>query len=222
MSPRAGEREWRWELLLLGCGYGDQWQAVCPAQLVVMDNRIEYRRAELVKWYVNGREGLEQGFTLNSRPLGSKADAPLRLHLGVRGDLTPQLDSDGQAIGWADGDGVVVLTCAGLYAVDAAGRKLPAEILLREAGIVLAVQQAGASYPVTIDPFIQRAKLTASDAAEHDAFGYSVAISGDTVVVGALQHGCVGGSDCGAAYLFGRIQPCEKGDVSCDGAIDLD
>jgi len=65
------------------------------------------------------------------------------------------------------------------------------------------------------------AKLTASDAAELDYFGSSVAISGDTVVVGALGDDCAGGSDCGAAYLFGRIQPCEKGDVSCDGVIDL-
>jgi hypothetical protein len=38
---------------------------------------------------------------------------------------------------------------------------------------------------VAIDPFIQQAKLTASDGAANDDFGFSVAISGDTVVVGA-------------------------------------
>ena len=31
----------------------------------------------------------------------------------------------------------------------------------------------------------QQQKLTANDGAAHDGFGYSVAISGDTVVVGA-------------------------------------
>ncbi|MFN2272585.1 MAG: hypothetical protein ACK2US_17215, partial [Anaerolineae bacterium] len=44
-------------------------------------------------------------------------------------------------------------------------------------------------------------KLTASDPAVEDWFGQSVAISGDTVVVGAWQH-----NDSGAAYVFERNQ----------------
>ena len=51
----------------------------------------------------------------------------------------------------------------------------------------------------------QEAKLTPSDAAAGDAFGVSVAISGDTVVVGA--HGDdddVGGPDSGSVYVFTR------------------
>ncbi|MBI3459502.1 hypothetical protein HY009_01005, partial [Candidatus Acetothermia bacterium] len=44
----------------------------------------------------------------------------------------------------------------------------------------------------------QRAKLTAKDAASGDQFGYSVAISGDTILVGAYEAN--GGP--GAAYLF--------------------
>lgn len=46
------------------------------------------------------------------------------------------------------------------------------------------------------------AKLIASDAAANDWFGYSVATSGDTVVVGAFQRDCAAGSNCGAAYVF--------------------
>ncbi len=49
--------------------------------------------------------------------------------------------------------------------------------------------------------FEQRVKLTASDANESDAFGYSVAISGDTVVVGAYSDDD-NGSDSGSAYIF--------------------
>ena len=45
-------------------------------------------------------------------------------------------------------------------------------------------------------------KLTASDAAAGDEFGYSVAVAGDTIVVGA-QRDDDGGSDSGAAYVFG-------------------
>ena len=44
----------------------------------------------------------------------------------------------------------------------------------------------------------QVAKLTAADAVADDGFGYSVAIDGDTVVVGALYDG----TDSGAAYIF--------------------
>jgi hypothetical protein len=46
-------------------------------------------------------------------------------------------------------------------------------------------------------------KLTASDAAEGDLFGYSVAISGDTVVVGAYFSDDAG-SESGSAYIFSR------------------
>ena len=48
-------------------------------------------------------------------------------------------------------------------------------------------------------------KLTASDAAENDYFGKSVAISGDTALVGA-DGDDDGGSQSGSAYLFERDQ----------------
>ncbi len=46
-------------------------------------------------------------------------------------------------------------------------------------------------------------KLLASDAQAGDDFGYSVAVSGDTAVVGAWQEDA-GGSNAGAAYVFQR------------------
>ncbi len=46
----------------------------------------------------------------------------------------------------------------------------------------------------------QQAKLTAGDGGGGDQFGTSVAISGDTAVVGAPGHG--GGASSGAAYVF--------------------
>ena len=48
-------------------------------------------------------------------------------------------------------------------------------------------------------------KLLASDAQESDAFGISVAVSGDTAVVGAPQESA-GGVHAGAAYVFQRDQ----------------
>ena len=67
---------------------------------------------------------------------------------------------------------------------------------------------AGAAY-VFVKPgggwagnLTQTAKLTASDKAAADLFGCSVAISGDTVVVGAALANPGGTEDAGAAYVF--------------------
>ncbi len=46
-------------------------------------------------------------------------------------------------------------------------------------------------------------KLAALDAAGNDRFGYSVAIDGDTMVMGAYLDDCIAGADCGSAYVFG-------------------
>jgi hypothetical protein len=50
----------------------------------------------------------------------------------------------------------------------------------------------------------QQQKLTASDGASPDIFGYSVAISGDTVIVGAPPDDVGANTDQGSAYVFVR------------------
>ncbi len=50
----------------------------------------------------------------------------------------------------------------------------------------------------------QQDKLTASDAAAGDQFGYSAAVGGDTAVIGALLDDDSAGADQGAAYVFVR------------------
>src|SRR5262245_21823419 len=47
--------------------------------------------------------------------------------------------------------------------------------------------------------FASETRLTASDAAANDQFGWSVSVSGDTVVVGAL-----GDDNTGSAYVYVR------------------
>jgi hypothetical protein len=65
---------------------------------------------------------------------------------------------------------------------------------------------AGAAYVFVRSGGIwtEQKKLTASDSAPFDSFGYSVAISADTAVVGALYDDNVGGIDAGSAYVFVR------------------
>ena len=90
----------------------------------------------------------------------------------------------------------------GLYAQDATGRELPARLELTSSGIAILVDDTAAVYPLTIDPWLQQAPLTASDATANDQFGNSVAVSGDTAVVGAFLDDTTGGGDAGSAYAF--------------------
>lgn len=50
--------------------------------------------------------------------------------------------------------------------------------------------------------WIEEQKLTASDALAEDQLGFSVSISGDTAIVGAVVADCGLGADCGAAYVY--------------------
>jgi hypothetical protein len=65
---------------------------------------------------------------------------------------------------------------------------------------------SGSAYiftPNDIDPnnWVQQQKLTASDGAVSDNFGYSVSISGDYAIVGAYRDDD-NGTDSGSAYIF--------------------
>ena len=74
---------------------------------------------------------------------------------------------------------------------------------------MIRVADKGASYPITIDPWVQlvqAAKLTASGGANGEKLGYyfSVAISSDggTVAAGARLADVGGVVDAGAAYVY--------------------
>ncbi len=56
----------------------------------------------------------------------------------------------------------------------------------------------------------QEQKLTASDAAYNDRFGFKVSISGNVAVAGANRRDCDAALDCGAAYVY-RFNPGEPG-----------
>ncbi len=69
------------------------------------------------------------------------------------------------------------------------------------------ISNAGSAYIFyrnegSTDNWGQQAKLTASDAASSNEFGYSVSISGDAAIVGAYRNSHAGESKAGAAYIF--------------------
>jgi trimeric autotransporter adhesin len=104
--------------------------------------------------------------------------------------------SDGAVLLSARG---VSLAYGGLIATDARGRRLPAHIQLLGDRLSLVIDDRGARYPLRVDPFVQQAKLTASDGAR---MGLTVAVSGDMVVASDDGATVNGQSQQGAAYVF--------------------
>lgn len=190
-----------WTMSLRGYGYGDSIQEVDRVAPQAQLNRVEYRRGPLTEWYVNGPVGLEQGFTLNQPPSSVKGQ-PLTIALDLSGDLTPSVDQKGTELSLSRGADKPELHYAGLTAHDATGRELQAWLELKGSELRLRVRDAGARYPVVVDPWVQLAELAASDGVAGDQLGISVAISGSTIVAGA-ENATVGSNAAqGAAYVF--------------------
>jgi hypothetical protein len=190
-----------WGLRLTSYGYGDLRKAAAPAVPKADANRVAYERGVLTEWYVNGPAGLEQGFTLAAAPGGGNGE-PLTFRLAVEGNLHAVVEAGAQRLTLARADGTAVLRYGGLMVIDAAGHAIPAWLEATGKEVLLRVADRGARYPLLIDPFVQQAKLTASDGAANDWFGLSVAMSGDTVIVGAPLATVGTHSFQGAAYVF--------------------
>jgi hypothetical protein len=183
-----------------GYGYGGIQPPSPAVAPVARGNRVAYRRGAVTEWYVNGPRGLQQGFTLLAPP-GPRTGAPLTLVLALSGTLHARVEPGDTGLTLSPPDGPAVLAYRGLTAWDATGRALPARLSVQGSELRLQVEDAGARYPLVVDPFVEQAKLTASDGAAGDRFGIAVAISGDTVVVGANFDDSPN-VDQGSAYVF--------------------
>ncbi|MEX1024824.1 MAG: FG-GAP repeat protein [Planctomycetota bacterium] len=181
--PDAGD--WTWGLELEAYGW-DAAEPVVATSAAVTTNgqRVSYDWDErLTEWYVNDRRGLEHGYTVHARP--ESASGALVLELAVRGDLLPVVSATGRDVRFVDATGGAVLTYAGLTVFDADGEPHAAGWEVVGERLRLRIEDQAARYPLTIDPIAQQAYLKASNTDASDRFGHSVAVSGDTVVVGA-------------------------------------
>jgi FG-GAP repeat len=183
-----------------GYGYGDALESARAVAPHASSNRVEYRRGTLTEWYINGPIGLEQGFTIAERPNKGNGQ-PLTVALALSEDLSALIDETRTTVRLNNRKGET-LRYTGLSAQDSEGRSLKAWLQVRGQRLLLSVADAGAHYPLVIDPFIQLAELTASDAGTFDDLGFSVSISGDTVVAGDPQATVGSNSTQGAAYVF--------------------
>ena len=190
-------------------GYGEALEAVPTAEPVAAGERVTYVRGGLEESYVNRPTGLELGFTVAAAPRrtdGKDATGSLRLEMSVS-ETAGEAAAD--TILFNDGGALTQLSSGGLVARDATGRELPTGMRLVEQRLILEVDDHAAVYPLTLDPVIlghvdsesEQAKLTPSDGAAGDQFGRSVAVSGDTVVVGAFLDDDKD-TNSGSAYVF--------------------
>src|SRR6266511_4321181 len=196
---------------LRGAGYGERLIAAKAGRLTAIDARAEIRhelpQSAIIEWYQNTAAGLEQGFTIESAPGERRAGERLRVALALEGELTANVVEGGKALEFRDDAMRPELRYDHLVVRDGTGRELEARMAApeKEGEVWLEVDDRKAVWPITIDPtFTQQQKLEAPDARSGDAFGWSVAISGDTVVVGAPFDADRAGGDQGSAYVFVR------------------
>ncbi len=170
-----------------------------PAAPSPARNRVTFARGPLTEWYANGPLGLEQGFVLHQRLAGV---GPLAIRMHLTGSLRPALTDAGRSLTLSTAAGHPVLAYRDLSATDAGGRALPVWLSLDGRTVSLTVNDAGARYPVQIDPIVQLVKLAAMGGASGDLLGSSVAISGDTAAAGAYGASVSGNFGAGAVYIF--------------------
>jgi len=244
-TPDAGDWSWGLQLVRYGrAGAERVVHAPICIDAVGGRVSYEWHAA-LTEWFINDTRGLEHGFTVHQPPpaarrsahafdteqaIQSRTEELLRLTLAVRGDLMPRVSAGARSVAFVDANGASVVNYNGLIVFDADGTVLDARFELPVAStgddaahavsaaphtLVLVVDDRGARYPLTIDPIAQQAYLKASNTDEGDLFGGSVAVSGDTVVIGALGEDSratgVNGDqadnsapDSGAVYVFVR------------------
>ncbi len=205
VTPAVASPAWQWGLVLTGYGTPEVIAPVAPPELIVDGQRVEYRRGPVTEWYLNKPVGLEQGFTLAASP---HPDAErLVLAMTLRGGLEARWQREGKSIAFHTRDGSYALSCRDLEVIDAAGNHLPARLALRDDSLEIQVAVVGARWPIVVDPLVvneQKVTAQVSDAAADDWFGFSVALSGDTDLIGAS-----GDDDGGSAYT--STLPCGFG-----------
>jgi len=191
-------------LNLYSLGYGAALRAVGPGEVSGDKQTISLRREGGVReWYVNGPDGLEHGFTLSEPPGARPQGAPLRLALQVSEGWQAVARDDGKAV-TLRGAGAAV-EYGKLVVSDSLGRNLPARLTVAEEQVVIEAEDSDAAYPLTIDPiFTLQQKLLAADAATYDHFGNAVALSDDTLVVGANGDDIGANASQGSVYVFTR------------------
>jgi hypothetical protein len=174
----SGRRDRAWQATLkLDCK--------APALAVTTSgNRVEtcYPNG-ITEWFENTPEGIEHGFTVAQRPT---VDGVLDIRLALAG-LRVEADPDSAGnLRFMDKQGKPVVAYRDLKVRDASGRALEAQMRAAADGssAMLVVNDSGAKYPLDIDPIIAYYVQQLGPGNPSDELGGTVAIDGDTALIG--------------------------------------
>ncbi|MFN0243774.1 MAG: integrin alpha [Planctomycetota bacterium] len=206
VTPRNGDRcEWKLSLATTSFGRVDHTCELSAATVTVAQERVELDHGLLTEWFVNDERGLEQGWTIASRPNGVE---PLWIGLEFGGDLSLRIDASARSGVLVDASGTVQLRYRDLLVFDATGRELNARLAPSAHGVGIEVDDAGAVYPLIVDPVLTGPAWTAESDQASAFLGWSVATAGDVngdgysdVIVGAYGFDN-GQTDEGRAFVY--------------------
>jgi hypothetical protein len=177
-----------------------------PDPVAADDAKVEYHHSDgIVEWWVNGPEGLQQGFSVAA---AAEEPGEIRLPVKVEGmTVSSDPDSAGDLV-FSDLGGEPQLAYRGLKAWDARGSALDARMTPTPTGLEIAVAAHDAVFPVTIDPVVVRLRDFFSPPALGPA-GLteeftSIDLEGDLAVAG-VPFDEDGSGYRGAVYIFERI-----------------
>jgi len=190
-SGRAGSN---WEMTLRMKGAG-------TPSARVRGTRVDYEHAaNVTEWWENRAEGIEHGFTLSSGQGLSRTRDGVVIPVTVSGLSAKETD---RGLSFINDKGQAILAYGGLKAWDAAGNDLPAVMRATGDGFQLAVNDAGAVYPVTVDPWLTLEQyIEPITGVRVELFGNVVALSGNTALIGAPREDTPTLTDAGSAYVF--------------------
>jgi len=145
---------------------------VPPQHPVARAGHVELPRAGLTEWYRLDEKGIEQGFVLAGPAPSGAAGAPLSLEMRISGPLAAGAVMDGSEILFPGPAGQTGLRYRAPRVTDASGRLLESTLSLSAGSIRISIQDAPASYPLTVDSLLTAPDWTSS-------FGSVVAGAGD-------------------------------------------
>ncbi len=191
----------RLDLGLVRAGREGDLRDVSRGVLATGSGRIELSRGSITEWYLATPHGTEQGFDIHARPPGV-GDVVLELEAPGAGRI--ELGPDGRTVRLRPRGSRRVVSYSHLHVMDADRRPLVAALEIDGRRIRIRLDDRGARYPIVVDPIMStQSDLEPADLAVQDQYGSSVAISGDTVVVGSPWDDDTG-SASGSAYVFVR------------------
>ncbi len=147
-------------------------------QLEVTGLRVERMFDGFSDWYINDRNGLKQGFTIQSRPAGP-GTAPLTLHFDLGGSLSAFPDPAGTSVIFRDSAGQAIYHYGELAVMDATERMLPSRFDFVDGQLAIRIDDSGATYPVTVDPLLTSTSWSADGPKEDSGFGIAATTAGD-------------------------------------------